>query len=335
MGNLGVNISVMVIASILGVMNLASCWKSVSFAGGIKSDFSVLEMKQMAICLINCGLLLFFSASFRDVFNLGISPLIVMCAANLMGFGNAMALFNPLFSALEVERSEVSEEALSKFLNRNQRVISALESVLPFALIAVVVGVSLIEIYVDLYTFHVIWAAFITFSCVLTNHFIKKLLTKVEDSLQKIELEIKSSGGGQFNTGAQLRLLKSQDLKQRLTQTFGAIATAVLLNIVLLIMSALIKVGPNDAFSPDGASYTVVPELIVYFTIAAVFPMTLVMWTTQFVHKAKVQAVQNQPSGNSHEAGKGSSGHKLSTEGPRLPSAIDGPASRNMSTEAV
>jgi hypothetical protein len=330
MGNLGVNISVMILGSICGVLNIAACWKSLSFSSGFpRSDFSLLEKKQMAICLVNSTLLLFYSCTFRDVFHLGVSPSIVLCAANLMGLGNAMSLFNPLFSALEVERNESSEGALSKFLNKHRNAIDTLETILPFLLFTILALVTFIEIYLDLFVFHAIWAALIVFACITTNYSLKKLLNKVEDSLNQIELEISGAGGANaVNTGAQLRLIKSKDLKQRLTQAFGTISTATVLNLIILILSSLIKVGPSTAFSPDGASYTVVPELMAYFTITGCLPMSLIMCSTQFVHKAQVQAVQNQASGGSHEIPKGSSANKASTDGPRLPSAVEAPHSR-------
>jgi hypothetical protein len=297
-----VNISILVLACICGGFSLAACFKSLSKTNGkIKSDFSPLEKKQMLICLANSALLLFFAACFRDVFHISVSPVVVLCSANLMNWLNATSLFNPLFSAIYVESADSSDSQFNKFLNRHRQWIKILRFATPCVLLLLALAVTVTEVVANNFAFHAIWASIAIFICAVTSLAIRKLLSKVEESLRRSEHELKGGSSRSIETGVQLRHIKSQDLKQRLTQTLVSIFIAIVLNIVVLVLSTMIAVGPNEAFSAEGASHTIVPELIAYFTLSGLFPMTIILWSTQFVYKTKVQAISRKSGAGSLE----------------------------------
>jgi hypothetical protein len=338
MGNLGVNISLLVLASICSLLCLSACFKAISFSSGaLKMDLSSLEKKQMTVCLIDCTLMLFFASAFRDTFGLGIDPLVSLCVLNFMGFANTMGLFNPLFSAIEVARSEHTEDPLCKFLNRHWMLISTLEKLRPAILVCIVTGVTLLEIFLDHLRYHIIWSGIVAIVASVSSRAMKGLLQKVDESIERTNMELKSSG--ENNPGAQIRLFKSRDVKQRLTQATGTMRFAVLLQIIICIIAGLCNVGPVIGFSESGASSTVLPELIAYFALVPLLSMSLVLWKTQWVQKAKLDAVQSRnspPVSNGSNNGKAGSNESKPTApelGPRGPSLATSPSGTSVVSE--
>jgi hypothetical protein len=246
----------------------------------IEFEASSLDKKMLLLSSGEAVLMMIFAVQFRAE-NAAIHPLGLIVLQNLMLFGLALSLVVIFFAALTIGLADAGISNVGQSPGS-----PVVQKTVALTLLAVNVLVTVFVLLTDVYAFQAVWTGFASVLLFLATVACVYLWKKLRDSYEKASGELRSDA----HVTSVLKAMKSKQLAAR--TLFGSLVIGSVMAVysVLTVLIAHCPTGSKAAFSANGESTTILPDINAILIGISVISLQSIQLVMQF-QKAEQEAV--------------------------------------------